>query len=67
MKDVVLRNCREKLTCICATRGRRIVRVEEEVGIAGNGEVVDCERIERFGCLYLSGWCARSTELRKEI
>ncbi len=43
------------------------MRVEEKVGIAGNGEVVDRERIERFGCLYLSGRGARRTELRKAI
>ena len=43
------------------------MRVQKEVGIAGDGEVIDRKRVERFGCLYLSGRDARTAKLRKTI
>jgi len=56
-----------KVVCICTTRGWRIVRIQKEVGIAGDGEVIDRERVERFVCFYLSRRGARTAKLRKTI
>jgi len=56
-----------EVVCICTSRRWRIMRIQKEVGIAGDGEVIDRKRVERFGCLYLSRRDARTAELRKTI
>ena len=43
------------------------MRIQKEVGIAGNGEVIDRKRVERFVGLYLSGRGARTAKLRETI
>jgi hypothetical protein len=56
-----------KLTCICATPGWGIVCVEREIGIAGNGEIIDGKGIERFGGFYLRRRGACTAKLRETI
>jgi hypothetical protein len=56
-----------KLTCISATPGWCIVCVEREIGIAGNGEIIDGKGIECFGSFYLSRHGACTAKLRETI
>lgn len=41
--------------------------VEREIGIAGNGEIIDGKGIECFGSFYLSGRGACTAKLRETI
>jgi hypothetical protein len=43
------------------------VCVEREIGIAGNGEIIDGKGIECFGSFYLSRRGACTAELRETI
>lgn len=43
------------------------MRIQKEIGVAGDGEVIDRKRVERFGCLYLGRRGARTPQLRKTI
>jgi hypothetical protein len=56
-----------KLTCICAAPGWCIVRIKREIGIAGNGEIIDGKGIERFGSFYLGRRGACTAKFRETI
>jgi hypothetical protein len=56
-----------ELTCICATPGWRIVCIQREISIAGNGEIIDGKGIERFGSFYLSRRGACTAKFRETI
>ena len=43
------------------------MRVEKEIGIAGNGEVIDRKRVERFSGFYLSRRGARTAKFCKTV
>ena len=43
------------------------MRVEGEVGVAGDGEVVNGERVERLGCLELSRDGLRCADLGEAV
>ena len=41
--------------------------IEREIGIAGNGEIIDSKGIERFGSFYLSRRGASTAKFRETI
>lgn len=43
------------------------MRVQREVRVTGNGEVVDGEGIEHFGCLNLRRYCSSAADLCKAV
>jgi hypothetical protein len=43
------------------------VCIEREIGVAGNGEIIDGKSIECFGSFYLSGRGARTAKFRETI
>ena len=55
------------ITCIGTARRRCIVRIEKEVGVTGNGKVVDSECVKRFRRLDLSRRGARTAKFRKTV
>jgi hypothetical protein len=55
------------ITCIGAARRRCVVCIEKEVGVTGNGKVVDGEGVERFRRFDLSRRGACTAKLRKTI